>query len=62
MKPGDNFTIAGIHRKVRNGKRRWWQFWKPRYIDGPLKVFQVVKIFPPLKVRQWEDKYFRGEE
>lgn len=44
MKPGDTFTIAGIYELIPNSSRRWWQFWKPRFVKGPPKVF---------KVREW---------
>jgi hypothetical protein len=53
MQPGDTFTIEGIHRKVKNGKRKWWQFWKPRYIQGPLRVFKLHSVSPPLSVGVW---------
>lgn len=32
MKPGDHFTIAGCFAMMLNPNRRWWQFWKPRYV------------------------------
>lgn len=27
---GDEITIAGVHRRIKNPDRRWWQFWRPR--------------------------------
>lgn len=32
MKPGDKFTIAHVHPWMRNPARKWWQFWKPKWV------------------------------
>lgn len=39
---GDEFTIGGVHTAVPNLARRWWQFWKPKYILGPLQKYRVI--------------------
>lgn len=32
LKPGDILTIAGDYQTIANPKRRWWTFWRPRFI------------------------------
>lgn len=44
VKVGDEFTIAGVRTAVPNTARRWWQFWKPKYILGPLQRYRVKEI------------------
>lgn len=39
---GDVFTVAGLHSWVKNPKRKWWQFWKPARVKGPLQTFRVT--------------------
>lgn len=38
---GDTFTIAGVHEKLPNPDRRWWQFWIPKFVPGDLLTFTV---------------------
>ncbi len=33
IKQGDIITIAGDYKTVRNPRRRWWSFWRPRFIE-----------------------------
>lgn len=44
LRAGDHFTIAGIYVAVRNPDRKWWQFWKPRFVADPaqLRMFAVT--------------------
>lgn len=43
IKPGDEFTIQGCLATVRNPSRKWWQFWKPRWImSGELQRYRVL--------------------
>lgn len=39
MRVGDRITLGW---KWRNPDRRWWQFWKPRFVDPPL--MRVVSV------------------
>lgn len=60
MKPGDTFTLEGIHELYPNFHRRWWQFWKPKLVKGAaLRRFKVAKIEPPLKTKVWSAADFR---
>lgn len=44
IKIGDEFTIHGVHTAVPNVSRRWWQFWKPRWVIGPLQKYRVLGV------------------
>ena len=44
IKIGDEFTIANVHTAVPNLARKWWQFWKPKYILGPLQKYRVLEV------------------
>lgn len=44
VKVGDIFTVGGVHTAVPNTERRWWQFWKPRWVIGPLQRYRVTDI------------------
>jgi hypothetical protein len=46
---GDTLTIAGVMARVPNPARRWWQWWKPRMIDGPKLQKFVVTHAPAQK-------------
>ena len=38
----DTFVIAGAYERIANPDRRWWQFWKPRFVAGKnLQRFNV---------------------
>lgn len=41
IKPGDKFTVAGVYHALPNPDRKWWQFWKPDKIAGPLYEFEA---------------------
>lgn len=41
---GDEFTIGGVHTAVPNAGRKWWQFWKPRWVVGPLQRYRVTGV------------------
>lgn len=43
MELGETVTIAGIYEQVPNPARRWWQFWRPRFVAGPeLRKFTIT--------------------
>jgi hypothetical protein len=43
IKPGHKMTFEGIYRMVPNPSRRWWQFWRPRFVaTDELQTFTVV--------------------
>lgn len=46
LKPGDKLTIAGAMVPIKNPSRKWWQFWKPRMVAGPVyREFVIVTAF-----------------
>lgn len=44
VKVGDEFTIAGVRTAVPNTDRKWWQFWKPKFVLGPLQRYRVTDV------------------
>lgn len=44
IKEGDMITIEGMHQMVPNPDRKWWQFWKPAKILGPLQRYRVLAV------------------
>lgn len=44
IKEGDVITIQGAHHMVPNPDRKWYQFWKPRRVFGPLQRYRVVAV------------------
>lgn len=58
---GDEFTIGGVHTAVPNLARRWWQFWKPKYILGPLQKYRVLEVTDGQKIKRTARSGFGAE-
>lgn len=44
----DKYTVAGVYDFIPNDSRKWWQFWKPKWVIGELTVFTRNPIFEKL--------------
>jgi hypothetical protein len=47
LRVGDEVTFEGVRELAPNPNRRWWQIWKPRFVEGAaLQKFRVVDTYP----------------